>query len=329
MMGKINGTLSFPSILKGSTRDGYGEALAELGERDKSIVALSADLAESTRVHLFAKKFPERFFQVGVAEQNMAAVAAGLAYAGKTVFASSFGVFSPGRNWDFIRTAICYSEADVKIASTHTGLTVGEDGATHQAMEDIAIMRALPNMKVVVPCDYSEAKKATFAVAKEKGPFYLRLGREKLPSTTTDSTPFSVGKAEIFRDGADLAIIACGSLVHSALAAAEELAKQGTDARVINCHTIKPLDAKTLEAAARDCGLVIAAEEHQITGGLGGAVSELLSEKCPVPIARVGMRDSFGESGTGLELLAKYKVDKTGILEAAKSLLGRKAPLIC
>lgn len=328
-MGKINSTLSFPSQSKGSTRDGYGEALAELGGMDKDIVALSADLSESTRVHLFAKKFPDRFFQVGVAEQNMAAVSAGLAYAGKTVFASSFGVFSPGRNWDFIRTAICYSEANVKIASTHTGLTVGEDGATHQAMEDIAIARVLPNMRVVVPCDYLEAKKATVAIAKEKGPFYLRLGREKLPAITTDSTPFSIGKAEVFREGSDLAIIACGSLVHESIAAAEELSKGGTDARVLNCHTIKPLDAKTLEAAARDCGLVITAEEHQITGGLGGAVAEALSGSYPVPVARVGMRDSFGESGTAMELLEKYKVNKTGILEAAKSLLSRKPQLVC
>jgi transketolase len=328
-MGKINGTLSFPAQTKGGTRDGYGEALLELGEGDKNIVALSADLAESTRVHLFAKKFPERFFQVGVAEQNMAAVSAGLAYAGKTAFASSFGVFSPGRNWDFIRTAICYANADVKIASTHTGLTVGEDGATHQALEDIAITRVLPNMKVVVPCDCLEAKKATFVIAREKGPFYLRLGREKLPIATTEQTPFSIGKIETFRDGSDIAIVACGSLVYESLLAAEELAKEGIDARVLNCHTIKPLDSKAIEAAARDCGLIVTAEEHQIIGGLGGAVAEVLGETCPVPMARVGMRDSFGESGTGLELLNKYKLNKAGVIEAAKSLISRKPAGAC
>ncbi len=305
------------------TRNGYGEGLVEAGEKNKNVVVLCADLTESTRSLAFQEKFPERFVEVGVAEQNMAGLAVGMAYAGKIPFISSYAVFSPGRNWDQIRVNVCYNNANVKIAGAHAGISVGPDGATHQALEDIAITRVLPNMTVVVPCDYLETKKATLAVAESKGPLYLRFAREKTPVFTTTKTPFKIGRAEIFREGKDVSVVACGPLVHETLLAAEELKKE-ISVEVINSHTIKPLDKKTIVASVKKTGCVVTVEEHQITGGLGGAVAECLAENYPVPMERVGMPDSFGESGEPQELLAKYGMTKDDIIKKIKKVLKRK-----
>lgn len=306
------------------TRDGYGKALVELGERDDRIVVLTGDLSESTRVHWFAQKFPTRFIQVGVAEQNMMGVAAGLALNGKIPFVSSYAVFCPGRAWDQLRVSVCYTRANVKVAGAHAGISVGPDGATHQGLEDIASVRVLPNIVVVVPADWLEAKKATLAIAGVNSPCYIRFGREKVPAITTDKTPFSIGKAEVYRDGSDVALVACGALVYEALIAAIELEKEGVSAMVINNHTIKPIDRRTLAQAAKQCGCVVTAEEHQISGGMGSAVMEALAEECPVPIERVGMKDCFGESGKPAELLAKYGMTSKDIVRAAKAALKRK-----
>jgi transketolase len=306
------------------TRDGYGKALVELGERDDRVVVLTGDLAESTRVHWFAERFPRRFVEVGVAEQNMMGVAAGLALSGKIPFVSSYAVFCPGRAWDQLRVGVCYNRANVKVAGAHAGISVGPDGATHQGLEDIASVRVLPNIIVVVPADWLEAKKATLAIAGVRGPCYIRFGREKVPTITTDSTPFAIGKAEVYRDGADVCIVACGQMVAEALVAAQQLEEEGLSAMVINNHTIKPIDRRTLAAAARQCGCVVTAEEHQITGGMGSAVMEVLAEECPVPVERVGMPDCFGESGKPAELLAKYGMTAKNVVRAAKSALKRK-----
>lgn len=306
-------------------RDGYGKALVELGSRNSDVVVLTGDLSESTRSHWFAEKFPKRFIEVGVAEQNMMGIAAGLALSGKIPFVSSYATFNPGRNWDQLRVAVCYSKANVKIAGAHAGISVGPDGATHQALEDIAMTRVLPNLVVVVPCDAIEAKKATIAIAEEiMGPAYIRFGREKTPQFTTDDTPFQIGRAEIFRDGKDVAIIGSGILVYNALLAAEDLAKQGIECTVVNNHTIKPIDRKTLTAAAKKCGAVVTVEEHQINGGAGSAVMEVLAEEYPVPVERVGMHDTFGESGQPMELLEKYGMGEDTIIKAVKRVLGRK-----
>ncbi len=304
------------------TRDGFGRGLLQLGDV-KKVVALTADLSESTRCHWFAEKYPERFIQVGVSEQNMMGVASGLALNGKIPFITSYAVFSPGRSWDQLRVSVCYTRANVKVVGAHAGISVGPDGATHQALEDIAIVRVLPNIIVVVPCDAVEAQKATLAIAGHEGPSYLRVGREKTPVITTEDTPFKIGEAEVFRDGKDVAIIACGSMVAEALAAAEALAKEGIDALVINNHTIKPLDSKKILAAARGCGCVVTAEEHQIAGGLGSAVLELLSSEA-IPLERVGVRDSFGESGTPAELMKKYGLTRQDIAAAARRILAVK-----
>lgn len=303
------------------TRDGYGDGLKELGSQIPEVVALSADLTESTRTNLFADEFPERFFQTGIAEQNMMGIAAGLAINGKIPFAASYSVFSPGRNWDQLRVSVCYSQANVKVVSTHAGLTVGPDGATHQALEDIAITRVLPNITVVVPADYHEARKATHQIARMNGPVYMRLGRSKTPIFTSNDTFFELGKANVVYTGKDATIIACGIMVYEALLAAHELAQKGISVEVINCHTIKPLDKQTIIESAQKTGLVVTAEEHQITGGLGSAVAELLSEHYPVPVKRVGVNDTFGESGTPEELLRKYGVTKSKIVEAITSLV--------
>lgn len=313
-------------IAQAPTRNGYGEGLVLAGEENKNVVALCADLAESTRALAFAKRFPERFFEIGVAEQNMAAVAAGLAVSGKIPFISSYAAFSPGRNWEQIRTTIAYNNANVKIAGHHTGVSVGPDGATHQAVEDIATMRVMANMKVFVPCDSLEAKKATIASAHIVGPVYIRLTREKTPVFTTEKTPFIPGKAEILWRGLKpkVAIIACGPLVYNVLLAAGQLKKEKINAMVINCHTIKPLDIKTITAAAKMCGAVVTVEEHQIAGGLGGAVSETLSEKCPTPMKFIGMRDTFGESGKPEELIKKYEMGTEDIVMAVKELIKKQ-----
>ena len=310
-----------------ATREGYGEALLELANRIQEIVVLTADLADSTKVADFAKKFPERFIECGVAEQNMAGIAAGLAAAGKIPFISSYAVFSPGRNWDQIRVSICYSNLPVKIIGCHTGLSVGPDGATHQALEDIAMMRVLPNMTVVVPCDALQAKQATQAIASIAGPCYLRLTREKTPiinKSTNDK--FQIGKAEILENfGHDVALVACGPLVYQTLVAARELNSEGIKTLVLNNHTIKPLDKTTLLKAARDCGAVVTIEEHQIAGGMGSAVAELLSANYPIPMEFVGMQDSFGESGDPDQLLAKYGMSVAKIKEAVKKVMSRRA----
>jgi len=302
-------------------RDGFGEALLELGRKNKDVVVVSADLAESTRCLDFSKKFPERFIEVGVAEQNMAGVAAGLALEGKIPFICSFGVFSPARNWDQIRISICYNKVNVKIIGAHAGLNVGEDGATHQALEDIAITRVLPNMTVIAPCDYEESKKAVWAAAKFEGPIYIRFGREKSPVMTLPKTKFQIGKAEVFKEGDDITIIACGPMVYEALLAAKELKKEKIQAEVINCHTIKPIDTKTIIHSAKKTNRVVTIEEHQVNGGLGSAVAEVLSQNYPVPMKIIGMPDKFGESGTGKQLLDKYGLNSKHIVNEVKSLI--------
>lgn len=306
------------------TRNGYGDALLQLGDKNKDIYVLTGDLAESTRVLAFAQKFPNQFVECGVAEQNMTGVAAGLALCGKIPFISSYAVFSPGRSWDQVRVSICINNANVKIAGAHTGISVGPDGATHQALEDIALMRTLPNMTVVVPCDYEETRKATLAAAAYCGPFYFRFAREKTPCITTLTTPFVIGKAEVFRKGTDVSIIACGPLVYQSLIAAEELSQQGIECEVINNHTVKPLDKKTLLTSVKKTQCAITVEEHQTMGGMGSAVCELLSTQFPVPIEMIGMQDSFGESGTPVQLLEKYGMSVRVIKTAVKKVLKRK-----
>ena len=307
------------------TRDGYGEGLVELGEKNPNVVVLTGDLAESTRVLDFSQKYPERFIECGVAEQNMMGIAAGLAMEGKIPFVSSYAVFVPGRCWDQFRVSVCYTGANVKVAGAHAGISVGPDGATHQALEDVASVRAIPNLVVVVPCDSIETKKATLAAAENKGPFYFRFAREKTPVITTQETSFKIGRAEIFREGSDVTIVACGPLVYQSLVAANELEKEGISAQVINNHTIKPIDKLTLASSAKETGALVTVEEHQITGGLGGAVAEALAESYPVPIERVGMPDTFGESGQPSELLEKYGMSVKKIKESVKSVLKRKS----
>jgi len=303
-----------------SCRDGFGQALLELGKNNK-VVVVSADLAESTRCLEFSQKYPERFFEIGVAEQNMAGIAAGLALEGFIPFICSFAVFSPGRNWEQIRISICYNRANVKIVSSHAGLNVGEDGATHQALEDIALMRVLPNMTVIAPCDFKETQKAVLAAAEIKGPVYIRFGRAKSVVITTSKSPFQIGKAEILKKGNDVTIIACGPLVVEALKAAQALKKKKIEAEVVNCHTIKPIDQKIIVASAKKTGKVITIEEHQINGGLGSAVAEILSQNYPVPMQIMGMPDKFGESGKGQELLDKYDLNVKGIINRVNKLL--------
>lgn len=305
-------------------RAGFGRGLVVAGQRNSQIVALSADLTDSTKMGEFAKTFPERFVEMGVAEQNLVTVASGMALAGKIPFISSYAAFSPGRNWEQIRTTVCLNETNVKIVGSHAGVSVGPDGATHQMLEDIALMRVLPNMTVVVPCDSVEAEKATMALAGHKGGAYLRLAREKSPVITTAATPFALNKAQVFREGEDVTIIACGLMVHQALAAAEQLAKKGIEAEVINCPVIKPLDTVTLLVSARKTGKVITCEEGQVAGGLGGAVAELLAEKHPVPLRRMGMLDRFGESGKPDELLEHFGLTAPHIVKVAQELIDQK-----
>ena len=306
------------------TRDGYGQALLELGESNKDVVVLTADLAESTRVEEFGKKHPERFIECGVAEQNMMGIAAGLALSGKIPFVSSYAVFSPGRSWDQLRVSVCYTEANVKVAGAHTGISVGPDGATHQALEDIAIVRVLPNIVVEVPCDAIEARKTTLAAAAHKGPFYFRFGREKTPIITTDEAPFEVGKAQVLKDGDDATIVACGPLVYQSLLAAKQLEDKGIHVRVINNHTIKPIDTLTLAKAAKETGAIVTVEEHQVMAGMGAAVAEALAKNYPVPMEFIGMQDTFGESGNTNELYEKYGMSVGAIYKAVENVLKRK-----
>lgn len=322
---RLSKKLFKPEIEQVAARDGYGKGLVELGDRNRNVVVLTGDLSESTRSHWFAEKFPDRFIEVGVAEQNMMGIAAGLALSGKIPFVSSYATFNPGRNWDQLRVSVCYSLANVKVAGAHAGISVGPDGATHQALEDIAMVRALPNLVVVVPCDATEAQKATIAIAESlKGPCYIRFGREKTSVFTTQDSPFQIGRAEIFREGDEVAIIGSGILVYHALQAAEELSKGGIECMVVNNHTIKPIDRKTITAVAKKCGAVVTVEEHQINGGAGSAVMEVLAEEYPVPVERVGMPDSFGESGQPYELIEKYGMGKDSIIKAVLEVLKRK-----
>lgn len=309
------------------TRNGYGDGLLEAGKRDTAVVALSADLTESTKTLQFAEAFPERFIQVGIAEQNMASVASGMAAMGKIPFIASYAMFSPGRNWEQIRTTIAYNNVNVKVIGAHAGISVGPDGATHQAIEDIALMRVIPNMIVINPCDVHEARKATLVAAKHEGPVYIRLGRSDTPVVTTDESPFVLGKAEWFyRKNADhqtsVGIVTTGSLAYNALAAAAALEAAGIGASVLHMATIKPLDTDALEAFAADHNCLITIEEHQVAGGLGSAVAEHLSQVAPTKIVRLGICDEFGQSGEPSELLAHYKLDVAAIVAAAKTALG-------
>jgi transketolase len=315
---------SFQAIEEVPIRDGFGHGLLELGKKNRRVVALSADLTESTRVQKFAEAFPERFYQVGVAEQNLVGIAAGMAHSGLIPFAASYAVFSPGRSWDQLRVSVCYARANVKIVGSHAGLSVGADGASHQGLEDIAITRVLPNMTVVVPCDAIEAGKATLAIGALVGPAYLRLGREKVPTITNDKSPFVLGKALTLVRGHDLTIIANGPLVFPALQAARQLLEDGIKARVLNLHTVKPLDGEALLDAATETGAIVTAEDHQVAGGLGSAVAEYLADRRPVPLVRVGVTDKFGESGSVKELMEHYGFSQEGIVRAATKVLELK-----
>lgn len=311
------------------SRKGFGEGLVLAGEADLNVVGLCADLTESTRMQAFKDKFPNRFIEVGVAEQNLVTVASGMAACGKIPFISSYACFSPGRNWEQIRTTVCYNDRPVKIVGSHAGISVGPDGATHQALEDMAIMRALPNMVVICPTDSLEAKKATQQMARNSKSNYLRLSRADIPQITTEQTPFEIGRAEIYWEGSDpkVTIIACGQMVYQALLAAKELEEQEKGkifTRVINCHTIKPLDQQIILKAAEETGGVVTVEEHQVTGGLGSAVAELLSQNFPVPIKMVGIQDHFGQSGEPEELLEKFGLTKKDIIKAVLGVLRLK-----
>lgn len=306
------------------TRNGYGDGLLALGKTDDRVVVLTADLAESTRTDGFEKTYPDRFIECGVAEQNMMGVAAGLALSGKIPFVSSYAVFSPGRNWDQLRVSVCYGKANVKIAGSHAGLSVGPDGATHQALEDIAITRVLPNLTVIVPCDAEETKKCTIASAKINGPVYLRFGRSATPVITLPKTPFAIGRHEIFREGKDVTIATCGPLLYDALVAAKELERKGVSAEVLNCHTIKPFDADTLVRSVQKTGCCVTVEDHQITGGLFGVVSETLARHLPSPIEPVGMPDSFGQSGEPGELFRAYNMTSDDIVKATTRVIKKR-----
>ena len=328
---KLNPNLFDADVEQRPTRDGYGDGLVIAGDVNPKVVVLCADLLESTRTEAFAKKYPERFFELGVAEQNMATIAAGLGVSGKIPFIASYATFSPGRNWEQIRTTIAYNKANVKIAGHHAGVSVGPDGATHQATEDIAMMRVLPNMKVLVPCDAIEAQKTTIAAAHIWGPVYMRFQREKTPIITTHETPYLPGKAQIFWQSSiigkkpEVLIIGCGALLYNALVAARDLEeKEKIGTVVLNCHTIKPLDEKKIVELAKKIGAVVVVEEHQIAGGLGGAVAETLAKHYPAPIEFIGMNDFFGESGKPLELLKKYNMDAKSIIGAVKKVVRRK-----
>lgn len=304
-----------------ATRKGFGRGLVKAGELNDQVVALCADLTGSTQIEAFAEKFPERFVQVGIAEQNLVTVASGMARMGKIPFTSSYAAFSPGRNWEQIRTTACLNNQPVKIVGSHAGLYTGPDGATHQILEDVALMRVLPNMVVVVPGDSVEAEKATLALAEDKRPGYIRLARDNSPIMTTEKTPFEIGKAYIFAPGQDVTIISNGTMTALALEAAEKLFHDGIDAEVVHCPTVKPLDAATILASAGKTKHVITIEEGQIVGGLGGAICELLSEHLPVPVIRMGINDEFGQSGTPAELLEHYGLTAKKIVLNAHHIL--------
>lgn len=316
---KLNPNIFKKDVEMKPIRAGFGEGLLAAGEADERVVGLCADLLDSTKMNLFAEKFPKRFIEIGVAEQNLASVASGMAAMGKIPFITSYAMFSPGRNWEQIRTTICYNDVPVKIAGSHAGVSVGPDGGTHQAIEDIAITRVIPNMVVISPCDAIEAKKATIACAKTGHPTYLRLAREKTPVITTENTPFEIGKAyTVFETEGDfdVTVIATGALLHKAIEAAKEASDEGVKVAVINCHTIKPLDEKTILDYARRSKSLVTVEEHQKAGGLGGAISELCARECPISIEFIGVDDKFGQSGAPDELIEHYGMGKDSIKEA-------------
>lgn len=326
----------FDAKEKAATRDGFGNGLVEAAREDARVIALTADLEESTREEQFHKEFPDRFIEVGVSEQNMATVASGMAAYGKIPFITSYATFNPGRNWEQIRTTIALNDVPVKICGMHAGLMTGADGATHQALEDIAIMRALPNMIVISPCDGEEARKATIAAAKNSKPTYLRFAREKMPTMTTRETPFEIGKAHIFRKSDFLndrksdflrcvAIFATGPVLYNVLVAAKQLEAEGIATTVVNVHTIKPLDEETIVREAKAAGAVVTVEEHQIAGGLGGAIAELLAQKAPTPIEFVGVKNRFGQTGNVEELYKEYGLDPAAIGEAIRRVAARRA----
>lgn len=320
---KLNSKVFDTDVEQSPIRKGFGEGLLQSGKQNEQVVALCADLTESTQMHLFKKDFPNRFIEIGVAEQNLASVASGMAAMGKIPFISSYAMFSPGRNWEQIRTTICYNDRKVIIAGSHAGVSVGPDGGTHQAIEDIAITRVIPNMCVITPCDALEAFKATVASIAWKTPIYIRLAREKTPIITTSETPFIIGKSQVFwqSENPKVTIFACGALVHNALIASKELEKENIGSVVINMATIKPLDTDSVIENAKKTGKVVTVEEHQVAGGMGSAIAECLAENYPIPIRFIGVRDKFGQSGKPAELLKEYKLDTTDIIKAAKSLL--------
>jgi transketolase len=326
---KLNPKLFNPDVEQAPTRKGFGLGLLASGEENKNVVALCADLTESTQMHLFKEKFPDRFIEVGVAEQNLVTVASGMSAMGKIPFCSSYAAFSPGRNWEQIRTTIAYNDRKVVVVGSHTGISVGPDGGTHQATEDIALMRVIPNMDVISPCDSIEAKKATVELSKSLRPAYLRLAREKTPIITTEETPFHLGKAQIFWlpdiGIAQVGIIATGPLLYRALVAAKELEAEGIKTKVINLPSIKPIDKEEIISLAKETKCIVIVEEHQTSGGMGSAVAEVLSANFPVPIEFIGINDLFGQSGTPNELIKYYGMDKDSIKEAVKKVLKRKS----
>jgi transketolase len=325
---KLNPKLFDADVEQAPIRKGFGQGLVIAGEKNKNVVALSADLTESTQMHLFAEKFPERFIQVGVAEQNLVTVSSGLAAMGKIPFCSSYAMFSPGRNWEQIRTTIAYNDRKVIIVGSHAGISVGPDGGTHQALEDIAIMRVMPNMEVISPSDAIDAKKATISLAETKAPAYLRLAREKTPIITTEETPYEPGKAHLYfipeEGAAEVGIIVTGGLTYNALLAAKELEEEGKKVKVLNITSIKPIDKEAIIELAKETNAIVTVEEHQIMGGLGGAVAEVLAENYPTPMEFIGVHNEFGQSGAPTELVEHYKMGKNSIKEAALKVLQRK-----
>lgn len=325
---KLNPDILSKDVEKETTRKGFGEGLVLAGEENENVVALCADLAESTNMHLFRDKFPNRFFEMGVAEQNMASVASGMSAMGKVPFMASYAIFSPGRNWEQIRTTICYNDRPVVIIGSHAGLSVGPDGGSHQALEDIALMRVMPNMTVFSPCDYEEAKKITLAGAELNSPVYIRLCRDKTPIMTTEESPFEVGKAQLLfgekEEKADVGIIATGPILYKTLKVSDKLSKENINVKVLNISTIKPLDEEAIINLAKETGKIVTVEEHQIAGGLGSAVAECLAQNHPTQIEFVGVHDQFGQSGKPEELFKHYEIDEDAILKAVKKIIERK-----
>ncbi len=306
------------------TRDGFGEEITILGKTNPNIVVVSGDLEDATRAEYFKKEFPDRFFNLGITEQDVVGTAAGLSTQGYVAFATSFAVFMTNRAYDMIRLDVCYNNTNVKVVCSHGGVTVGEDGASAQCLEDFAIMRVLPNMKVICPCDYLEARKATKAIVEQYGPFYMRTSRAPLPVITKDDSPFTIGKANIVRKGKDATIIACGVMVTEAISAAEKLKTEGIDVKVVNMHTIKPIDIQAIIDSVKETGAIVTAEEHQIHGGLGSAVAEVVSQHSPCPIEMIAVKDSFGESGTPNQLMEYFGLKDIHIVEAVKKAIRRK-----